>query len=89
MNGSTIENEKSPNGKPSGKLKRKSDFSPDTFYLIVVVNDALFEGKENTAKRDQQAGLVSAPEQLSLLNETVAKDVKHINSMNNKRQFSR
>jgi hypothetical protein len=83
LNGSTkIENEKSPNGKPSGKLKRKSGLSPDTFYLIAVVNDALFEGKENTAKRDQQA-----PEQLSLLNETVTKNVTY--SLNNKRQFSR
>ncbi|EFX82708.1 hypothetical protein DAPPUDRAFT_302399 [Daphnia pulex] len=83
LNGSTkIENEKSSNGKPSGKLKRKSGFSPDTFYLIAVVNDALFEGKENTAKRDQQA-----LEQLSLLNETVTKNVTY--SLNNKRQFSR
>lgn len=82
LNGSTIENEKSPNGKPSGKLKRKSGLSPDNFYLIAVVNDALFEGKENTAKRDQQA-----PEQLSLLNETVTKNITY--SLNNKRQFSR
>jgi hypothetical protein len=53
---------------------------------VVVNNFFLLEWKENTLNDDQQAELELAQEQLSLLNETVA---KNDSLTNNKREFSR
>lgn len=53
---------------------------------MVVNNFFLLEWKENTLNDDQQAELELAQEQLSLLNETVA---KNDSLTNNKREFSR